>query len=341
MNNEVIQASDTLPSRLFGSKPESVLEILRNRRLHHYVSKTNFDTHKVALVIEGGALRGICSCGAAQALYDSGFANCFDTVYGTSSGALNSLYFLSGELPTAMSIYYENALDKRCLTIRGYPDILDVDWLMDRWVFGEKAFNLETVLNSSTELLISITNIQTGTARYISSHRDERETLRQAMRATAYSPLLCSGRQIIDGIAYNDGMVAAAIPVEKALEDGCTHIVALLTRPRGYRKEASSSFALIERLRLLKYPAPYRKAYRSRHTTYNAALDRLYSETAELSTLVFAPEPSDYLISNLEHRSKNVRRFGEEAYHRTLTALEEARSPETSFETIARKSHIK
>jgi len=55
------------------------------------------DTAKLALVVEGGGMRGAVSGGGLQALHDLGLRDVFDCVYGSSAGAINATYFLSGQ----------------------------------------------------------------------------------------------------------------------------------------------------------------------------------------------------------------------------------------------------
>ena len=55
------------------------------------------DTATLALVVEGGGMRGAVSGGGLQALHDLGLRDAFDVVYGSSAGAINATYFLSGQ----------------------------------------------------------------------------------------------------------------------------------------------------------------------------------------------------------------------------------------------------
>jgi len=42
-------------------------------------------------------MRGAVSGGALQALHDLGFKSCFDSIYGSSAGAINATYFLADQ----------------------------------------------------------------------------------------------------------------------------------------------------------------------------------------------------------------------------------------------------
>ena len=49
------------------------------------------DGHRVALVLEGGGMRGVVSAGMTAALERFGLTPCFDLVVGSSAGAFNGV----------------------------------------------------------------------------------------------------------------------------------------------------------------------------------------------------------------------------------------------------------
>ena len=46
---------------------------------------------RLALVVEGGGMRGAVTGGMAQALHEHGLGEAFDAAYGSSAGTLNAL----------------------------------------------------------------------------------------------------------------------------------------------------------------------------------------------------------------------------------------------------------
>jgi predicted acylesterase/phospholipase RssA len=55
----------------------------------------------VALVVEGGGMRGAVSGGMALGLDELGLAGAFDAAYGSSAGTLNAMWLVSGACATA------------------------------------------------------------------------------------------------------------------------------------------------------------------------------------------------------------------------------------------------
>src|SRR5690606_3309761 len=63
------------------------------------------ETDTIGLVVQGGGMRGVYSMGALAALEEMGFGQCFDHVVGSSAGALNSAYFITGQASYGVETY--------------------------------------------------------------------------------------------------------------------------------------------------------------------------------------------------------------------------------------------
>lgn len=279
---------------------------------------------RVGVIFEGGALRGVVSCGYGMALRPYLMPHCLSCLYGTSSGALNSIYYLTDELSTALTIYSENATDKRCTNVLRFPDVLDVDWLIDNWIFGEKRFNLSRASHNVCSANIIVTALRDGRPYYFNALALDDRRLNQVMKATAYAPLLTRQVQVIDGVAYGDGAVTDALPYQRAIADGCTHIICLLTRPPEYRKGRGSMLMhALKALRLRSHTAAYRSAYWNGEANYNRAMEALYSPQDSLPpTLIISPSDRSDYPGNIETDPTRVRDFGLHSYESAKSQLE-------------------
>ena len=66
------------------------------------------DGCKIALVVEGGGMRGCVSAGMVCALHHLGLRDAIDVVYGSSAGSIVGAYFISGQLPWfGPEVYYD------------------------------------------------------------------------------------------------------------------------------------------------------------------------------------------------------------------------------------------
>ena len=81
---------------------------------------------KSALVIQGGGMRGAFSAGSLIALENLGFAESFDAIYASSSGAINGSYFLAKQSALGTSIYYRDINNSKFINIFRPKKIFDV-----------------------------------------------------------------------------------------------------------------------------------------------------------------------------------------------------------------------
>src|SRR5918994_4052855 len=88
---------------------------------------------RIALVVEGGGMRGAVSGGMVLALDELGLAGAFDAAYGSSAGALNAMWLVSGRvrdgIPTWTDPRLVAALISRRRALRGGP-VVDVRTLV-------------------------------------------------------------------------------------------------------------------------------------------------------------------------------------------------------------------
>ena len=65
------------------------------------------DGMRIGLAVEGGGMKGVISAGACGEILRSGFADCFDAVYGSSAGAMNLTYYLANQ-PEGIRAYEDS-----------------------------------------------------------------------------------------------------------------------------------------------------------------------------------------------------------------------------------------
>ena len=87
----------------------NVLHERKRRMLQQGDSNNSTDPEqKIALVIEGGGMRGCVTAGMVAALHYLGLRDCFDVVYGSSAGSIIGAYFIAGQLPWfGPELYYD------------------------------------------------------------------------------------------------------------------------------------------------------------------------------------------------------------------------------------------
>lgn len=188
---------------------------------------------KVGLVLQGGGMRAAYSAGAIKPLIHHGLAHSFDHVIGSSAGAINGTYLLSGDLETNQS-YVNDLTNKKFIDFKRKQKKVDIDYLVDVVMKQHRPLNLHHIAENPAELHIIATHIPSGESVNIA---DKPDTMYEKLRATAALPYLYGNEVVVDGEKYIDGGVSNLIPVDVALANGCTHIIVVLTkRLREYSK---------------------------------------------------------------------------------------------------------
>ena len=244
---------------------------------------------KTGLVLEGGALRTIFSCGVLDAFLDAQLP-LPDYFVGVSAGAAYGTSYLARQNRRNLKLITSYAGDKRYM---GVGNLLNPK---NRSYFGLK-FAYDTIPNELVPFDYEafqayegmaeavVTNVATGEAEYHLIPRNDRYN--KTILASCSIPLMFPTVEL-EGGEYLDGGCADAIPWKHALEMGCDRVVVILTRERDYRKEPDGSMRAIART-FKKNPA-FVEAMTTRAQRYNQNREELFEAEKEGKVLVIAPE---------------------------------------------------
>jgi predicted patatin/cPLA2 family phospholipase len=260
------------------------------------------DGCRLALCIEGGAMRGVVSAGMVIALERLGLLHVFDDVYGASAGAMNGAYFVAGQAAFGTSIYSEDINNAKFISLRRalWRPIVDIDFLVRRVMTVDKPLATDRILASPIPLHVVLTDVTTARARQISTWTDG-ESLLRTLRAGATMPVLAGPPFDVDGAGcWDPAFFEESVPVAPAVADGATHVLVLLTRPVGVRRPGVSPFErhfLVPRIRRVS-PA-LADAYLARDVAYRRVLDQI-EQGRSGNTQIVAVRPVGPSISKME-----------------------------------------
>ena len=212
------------------------------------------DGARLALVVEGGGMRGAVSGGMALALHELGLGNAFDAAYGSSAGTLNAMWLISGRVRDGIPTWTDPGLVHELISRRrivGPRPIVDVETLIEHRYEQLSPGLFEAVLAAPTELHPIATDVTTGEAVDLHATIRDEASLRKAIRASATLPLLAGDPVEIDGARYLDAGLSAAIPFRAAFADGATHVLLLRSRRQGEVATAPSGAAARVMARML------------------------------------------------------------------------------------------
>jgi predicted patatin/cPLA2 family phospholipase len=191
-------------------------------------------TDTIGLVVQGGGMRGVYSMGALAALEEMGFGQCFDHVAGSSAGALNGAYFITGQASYGVETYVHYLSKKSFVNPFRLKKMVDIDYLVDH--IGKKArpLQLHKLHAAHTTLHISLTESAHAQTRYVTNRTPDID-IWEAFRATAAIPLLYNKSVKVGNGHYVDGSISARIPIRRIVEHGCRYVVVILTMPHSHR----------------------------------------------------------------------------------------------------------
>jgi predicted patatin/cPLA2 family phospholipase len=212
-----------------GAEQHEVLRLLTERTRTGSRGK---DGARVALAIEGGAMRGTISGGMALALHELGLVSALDAVYGSSAGAISGAWLLSSR-PEGLRGWTEPAfartLIRRYGPLRGRP-VADVRTLVEEVYQTEFPMDFESVLASPVEYHPLATDAASGQSTDLRPLIGDVAELRLALRASAAMPLLAGPPVVLGGRRFYDAGVSESVPYRTALAQGATHVLVLRSR---------------------------------------------------------------------------------------------------------------
>jgi len=260
---------------------------------------------KVALVLQGGAVRGAFTAGVLDIFMENDLY--FQYVVGVSAGALISLSYLSKQIGRSRAVVVDFMSDKNFVSgkfLLTKKSLFNFDYL-----FGEMArtvlpFNQETYEKSSIKFVVATTSCLTGKPLYYV--KGECQEFLKAVAASSSLPFL-SAPVLVEGVSSLDGGLSTPIPFQKALDDGYQKMIVITTRHKDYRKDVSKSQHKTALKALYgKYPRMIETVLNYPHS-YNLDAERL--EKLEQEGHAFAIRPESPII--LKRTEKNKEKLQE------------------------------
>jgi predicted acylesterase/phospholipase RssA len=228
---------------VYGARVEGVLEVLARRVASGSRPGERDDGYRVALSIEGGAMRGTVSAGMALAVHELGMVPAFDAVYGASAGAITAAWLLSSR-PDGLRGWadpdYARTLIRWSALLRGRP-VVDVRTLVEVVYQTEFPMDFESILASAVEYHPLGTDAVTGKSVDLRPLIASPAELRLALRASASLPFLAGPAVELRGRRFYDAGVAESVPFRTPIAQQATHVLVLRSRrPHGGVASATS-----------------------------------------------------------------------------------------------------
>ncbi|MDP8161619.1 patatin family protein [Pasteurella skyensis] len=249
---------------------------------------------KIALVLEGGAMRAMFTAGVLDILLEKHFS--VDAMVTVSAGALFGVNYPSKQAGRALSYNLKYLSDKRYLSWYNFfttGNIVNTEFAYHRIPLELDIFDNNTFKQSQIDFYATLTNVESGQAEYVKI--TDPVTQMDTLRASGSMPFV-SKKVEIDGKFYLDGGIADSIPIEKCLQLGYEKIIVVLTQTAEYRKTPSNKWLI--KCVYHSYPNLV-TAMLNRWKNYNDCLEKI--STLEKAGKIFVLRPStDLHLSRIE-----------------------------------------
>ena len=195
---------------------------------------------KSGLIMEGGAMRGMFTCGVIDVFMEEGID--FDGAAGISAGAVFGCNFKSRQIGRPIRYNKNYCRDPRYCSMRSLlktGDLYGVDFCYHELPDILDPFDAAAFKEKPMDFYVGATNVGTGKILFHNC-RDGGENDIQWMRASASMPVV-SRPVRIGNHTYLDGGISDAVPYRYMMQQGFDRNVIVLTQPGGYRKKHCQS----------------------------------------------------------------------------------------------------
>jgi len=252
---------------------------------------------KTGLIMEGGAMRGMFTCGVIDVFMENGIT--FDGAIGVSAGAVFGCNFKSGQIGRPLRYNKKYCRDPRYCSVRSLirtGDLFGAQFCYHELPDVLDPFDSEAFLTNPMEFYIVATDVRTGKPVYHLCS-DGRDCDIEWMRASASMPLVS---RIVEseGIKLLDGGITDPLPYRYMENLGYDRNVMILTQPKGYYKRRFKLITVIHTA-YKQYPKLV-EAMDKRHIVYNRQMAEIREREQRGKAIVIRP-PEPLGIGHVSH----------------------------------------
>ena len=264
---------------------------------------------KSALVLEGGGMRGIFTCGVLDYLMDNKII--FPYSVGVSAGACNGLSYMSHQRGRGRYSNIDLLAKYKYIGIRPLlkkRGLIDQQLLFHRFPDRILPYNYKAYAENPGRFEMVTTDCVSGKPCYWEEKYDEKRII-DIVKASSSLPYACPIIHV-DGKPMLDGGIVDSIPLQRAFDQGYENCVVVLTRNKGYRK--SDKEVMVPRFIYKEYPR-LRVALRNRNKVYNEQLELVERLEDEGKIKVIRPL-KPIVVDRMETNVRKLTDLYEEGY---------------------------
>ncbi|QPL05725.1 MULTISPECIES: patatin-like phospholipase family protein [Actinomyces] len=266
---------------------------VRFGRPGHAPAPVTTEIDDVALVFEGGGMRGAYTAALVQVMLEAGLA--FPWVGGISAGSTNTVNMVSRDLWRTREAFVGIPADPEAggwgsfVRGRGY---FNSDHIYQHTSLPDERFPFDWPAFAASTSTVRIGAFRCDTGEMVYWGAEDMESLKDLTircQASSSMPVLMPTVHI-DGVPYLDGALGptGGFATDAALADGYTRMLVVSTRAAGYRKPAEKRAGAYRRL-FRKTPA-VAQGIIARPDGYNRTVEWLEEERRAGRVYLYQPE---------------------------------------------------
>lgn len=247
----------------------------------------------VGVVLEGGGFRGMYTAGVLDVWMEHGLE--VDAMVGVSAGAAFGCNYKSRQIGRAVRYNKRFCTDPRYAGLRVLlktGDLYSRDFAYREVPLKLDVFDTKAFSSNPMRFTVVCTDVETGRPVYRDLHSGDVVDI-DWIRASASIPVVSRPVELeYEGrmLRLLDGGAADSIPVAWMASQGYAKQVAVLTQPKGFRKQPQKLMPVIRRA--LRGCPRVVELLEGRHERYNAQLDDIAEREAAGDLFVIRPSES-------------------------------------------------
>ncbi len=268
--------------------------------------------NKIALILEGGAMRGAFAKGVLDCFKQNNME--FPYIIGVSAGAITGFEFASGINFDINKLFGSFSQNMELLKNSSEP--------LNLVEMVENVFSLPEEYNVKDSFEVSAVSLLDGSVRYFSLS-DKNDMKFAIDRVIASSSLPDMAKPVvIDNIPYYDGGMYNTNPIDRAIELGYEKFVVVLTKNRGYRRENSNPSEIVKNA-LRDFPK-FLETMCNEKERYNNSLNLIDDLENKNKAVVLAPV-NPLKFKSFTTNTQDVIDLYKEGYQLALQKIEEVK----------------
>ncbi len=242
---------------------------------------------RIGLVLEGGGVRGAYTAGCLAWLYDNNIH--FDYSAGISSGAVYLSCFLMGQPQIAKNMSTKYACDPN---MTGFGAMIhcghyvDYEMIFEKYLRGVEHMSCQPLIDANPDMEVGAYDLDLGKTVWFRPKDMDPELV--LLRATCALPVAAEtveykGRKLLDG------GITKMIPIERAVEQGCTKVMVITTKPADFVRKPASKFIRFMMKRIYKDYPKVEEDYQVRHINYYKQMTMIKDMVADNKAILMYP----------------------------------------------------